>query len=184
MWPPLEKAAQDVRQTAHILANHNQQTSQQVRADLQEWLDHMLKRKPQLGPLSEAIDHFVQTTNRFAEGLFHCYNVPDLPATNNDLEQCFGSLRYHERRTTGRKRAVSTVIVRGESHTLAIVASSIRVFSAQDLRPRDQSRWRQLRNALSTRSFARCLQKRFRKDPVAYLADIEACLLHSEELSP
>jgi hypothetical protein len=61
----------------------------------------MLEEKSQLGSLSSAIDHFVRTTHSFEKGLFHCYDVSDLPATNNDLEQCFGSLRYHERRTTG-----------------------------------------------------------------------------------
>jgi hypothetical protein len=183
-WPALQKAAQDVRQVAHILANHNQETSQQVRARLQEWLDGIQQRKTQYSYLSNALNHFVHTTNHFAKGLFYCYDVPDLPSTNNDLEQCFGSLRYHERRTTGRKKAVSTIVVRGESHTLAVIASSTQVFSAQDLRPRDQNRWRHLRESLSTRSYARCLQRRFRKDPTAYLADIEACLLHSEQLSP
>ncbi len=28
-------------------------------------------------------------------GLFHCYAVPDLPRTNNDLEHYFGTARYH-----------------------------------------------------------------------------------------
>jgi len=38
-------------------------------------------------------------------GLFHCYDVPELPRTDNDLEQLLGSHRYHERRASGRKVA-------------------------------------------------------------------------------
>jgi len=34
---------------------------------------------------AKIIDHVVKTTRSFAPGLFHCYHVPDLPATNNGL---------------------------------------------------------------------------------------------------
>ena len=151
---------------------------------MQQLLDGMQEHKTDYGSLGEAMDHFVSTTNRFAKGLFYCYDVPDLPATNNDLEQCFGSVRYHERRTTGRKKVVPTLVVRGSARILATVASQTRVFSAQDLCPKDLKRWQHLRKTLSTRSYARCLQRRFRKDPAAYLADIEACLLLAPQLSP
>lgn len=34
----------------------------------------------------------------YGANLFHCYQIADLPRTNNALKQVFGSLRYHERR--------------------------------------------------------------------------------------
>jgi len=61
----------------------------------------MQEQKGQLGVLSTAIDHyFVEITDHFAAGLFHCYDMPALLRTNNDLEHCFGIARAHERRAT------------------------------------------------------------------------------------
>lgn len=174
-----------MQQAAHILANHEHGNGQQVRTSLQEWQDCMQQQKGQLGPqAAKALDQFVRTTRSFAPGLFHCYDVPGLPATNNDLEQCFGSVRYHERRTTGRKAPVPAVVVRGSVRLVATVASKTRLFSAQDLRPRDPHQWLLLRQQLSYRELTRCQQRRFRKDPLAYLTTIEARLLSSEAAPP
>jgi hypothetical protein len=174
-----------VHQVAAILANDEQLTGPQVRARLQRWLMWMQQQKAQLDQqAAKAIDHFVKTTHSFAPGLFHCYDIAGLPATNNDLEQCFGSVRYHERRTTGRKAAVPAVVVRGSARLVATVASKTRLFSAQDLRPRNPRQWLQLRQELSYREQTRCQQRRFRKDPVGYLAHLEAHLLSSEAAPP
>jgi hypothetical protein len=185
MFPAIEQTNALVHQAARILANHERGKSQQVRASLQEWLGGIQQQKAQLGPQeASAIDHVVRTTRSFAPGLFHCYDVPDLPATNNDLEQCFGSVRYHERRTTGRKATVPAVVVRGSVRIVATVACKTRLFSAQDLRPRDPHQWLQLRQELGSREQTRCLQRRFRKDPAGYLTHLEACLLTSEAAPP
>jgi hypothetical protein len=174
-----------VHQAAAILANPEYGNGQLVRARLQEWLVSIQEQKAQLGPLvAKAIEHLVRTTRSFAPGLFHCYTVPDLPATNNDLEQCFGSVRYHERRTTGRKAVVPAVVVRGSVRLVATVASKTRLFSAQDLRPRDPHQWQQLRQQLNSREQTRCQQRRFRKDSAGYLAHLEARLLSSEAAPP
>src|SRR5258705_9124550 len=64
-------------------------------------------------PLPGAVAHFGKVTASYAPGLFHCYDVADLPRTNNALEQSFGSVRAHERRATGRRGAVPGLAVRG-----------------------------------------------------------------------
>ena len=86
LWPPIKSAYGLVYQAAHILANQEEQTEAQVREAYLAWIKHMQKRKASLSLLSTAIDHFVEITESFASGLFHCYDVPDLPRTNNDLE--------------------------------------------------------------------------------------------------
>ena len=50
------------------------------------------------GQLGAAIDHFLKVTRSYGAGLFACYGVADLPRTNNELEQFFGSYRYHDRK--------------------------------------------------------------------------------------
>src|SRR5947209_13519039 len=124
MFPPIEQANAWIHRIAQILANAEHLPARKVRARLQHWLADLQAQKPQLDQEQvQIIDHVVKTTHSFAPGLFHCYHVPDLPATNNDLEQCFGSVRYHERRTTGRKACVPALVVRGSVRMVATVAS-------------------------------------------------------------
>jgi hypothetical protein len=133
----------------------------------------MTDQQVTLGGLAEAVAHFQKVTASYAAGLFHCYDVPDLPPTNNALEQCFGSVRYHERRTTGRKGAVPGLVVRGAVRVVATVATRERPFAAEELQLRDIAAWRDLRGQLAYRQDARCAQLRFRKDPAAYLQALE-----------
>jgi hypothetical protein len=65
------------------------------------------------GGLAESFDHSRKVTRSYRAGLFRCYDVDELPRTNNDLEQFFGSYRYHERRAGGRKVACPGTVVRG-----------------------------------------------------------------------
>ncbi len=130
-----------------------------------------------LGPLAEAFEHFCHITDNFAAGLFQCYDLAGLPRTNNELEHCFGVARVHERRATGRRGAIPGVVVRGSVRVMAAVVTPPLLFSVEDLRPRDYQRWRDLRRQLQQREEARRQQWRFRKNPAAYLAAIEARLL-------
>jgi hypothetical protein len=130
-----------------------------------------------LGELAEAFEHFCHITDNFAAGLFHCYDLTGLPRTNNELEHCFGVARVHERRATGRRGAIPGVVVRGSVRVMTAVTSKQQVFSVEELRLRDYQRWRELRRQLHQREEARRQQWRFRKNSVAYLAEIEARLL-------
>ena len=177
LWPPIKRAYELVYQAAHILANHEQQTGTQVREAYQSWIKHMQEQQVSLGTLSAAIDHFVEKTANFAPGLFHCYDVPDLPRTNNDLEHCFGVARAHERRATGRRGAIPGVVVRGSVRLMAVVVTKHEDLQASDLQPSDYQAWKQLRTQLQYRQEARRQQFRFRKDPAAYLVALEAQLL-------
>jgi len=82
-----------------------------------------------------------------------------------------------ERRATSRRGAIPGVVVRGSVRVMTAVKSREQVFSVEEVRPRDYQRWRELRHRLQQREEARRQQWRFRKNPAAYLADIEARLL-------
>jgi hypothetical protein len=111
------------------------------------------------------------------DGLFHCYDVPGLPRTNNGLEQYFGSARYHQRRASGRVHATAATVVRGSVRVIAATASRLRLFGEYDLRHPNLDRWTDLRHSLEVRHEARRQQGRFRQNPTAYLATLEATLL-------
>ena len=107
-------------------------------------------QKADMEPLGEAIEHFCHITDNFASGLFQCYDVEGLPPSNNDLEHCFGVARVHERRATGRRGAIPGVVVRGSVRVITAVVTKEQTFSAEELRPSDYQRWRDLRRTCSS----------------------------------
>jgi hypothetical protein len=173
LWPPIDVAFGWVHQAAHLLANADGLTGAQVRQQLSGLLGAISRWQAQAGSLADALEHFATVTRSYWSGLFHCYNVPDLPRTNNDLEQFFGAFRYQERRATGRKVAAPSLVVRGSARLLAAAVTRLRPYSASDLAACDRQAWRTLRASLDHRQQARVAQRRFRADPQAYLADLE-----------
>ena len=133
----------------------------------------MKRWQAQSGELAPAIEHFLKVTRSYWSGLFHCYDVPDLPRTNNDLEHLFGQHRYLERRITGRKGASSALVIRGSVRIVAAVMTRLRPFTADDLVPQSIYAWQSLRTELATARHKRTLQRRFRQNPETYLADLE-----------
>jgi hypothetical protein len=148
LWPPIKEAYALVYQAAHILANHEQQTGAQVREMYLDGVKNMQEQQASLGTLSTTIEHFVEISDTFAAGLFECYDVPDLPRSNNELEHCFGLARSHERRATGRGGAIAGVVVGGSVRLMAVLVSTREDLQAADLQPSDSRRWRQLRAQL------------------------------------
>lgn len=177
LWPPLQQAYGLVHQAAEILANQDKDTGTQVRERYLAFVAQMQAPHPDLESLSEALQHFGHLTNNFAAGLFQCYDVEGLPRTNNELEHCFGIARVHERRATGRRGAIPGVVVRGSVRVMAAVVTKQQIYTAEELRPRDHQRWRDLRRQLQQREEGRRQQFRFRKDPATYLTTLEAQLL-------
>jgi hypothetical protein len=137
----------------------------------------MARHRTELGPLAPAVSHFRKVTRSYWRGLFRCYEQLELPRTNNELEQCFGSVRYHERRVNGRKGAGSGLVVRGRVRLVAAVVTQRQRLNAEELRLRDRGAWRELRQDLEYRQEARRRQLRFRRDPQAYLHQLEELLL-------
>ena len=177
LWPPLQSAYKLVHQAVQILANQEQHTGTAVRERYLAKVRQIQERSADVEPLGEAIEHFCHITDNFAPGLFHGYDVKGLPRTNNDLEHCFGVARVHERRATGRRGAIPGVVVRGSVRVITAVVTKEQSFSAEELRPSDYQRWRDLRAHLQQCEETRRRQFRFRKDPASYLAALEAQLL-------
>jgi hypothetical protein len=179
LFTAIQQAYAWVHQAAHLLANAEQRDVETLKRDYQQLLSTMTQQQDQLGALAPAIAHFLKVTASYWDGLFVCYQVNDLPRTNNDLEQFFGSARHVERRATGRKRASPTLVIRGSVRIVAAGASRILSVSAADLRPSNITAWRALRQTLDYRHEGRRRQLRFRRDPQTYLASLEERLCRS-----
>ncbi len=51
----------------------------------------------------ECLHHFLQVTDSLRPQLIHCYDVPGLPRTNNDMEGFIRAIKTRYRRVSGRK---------------------------------------------------------------------------------
>jgi hypothetical protein len=178
LWPPLQTGYTLIHQAAHLLANQDKLDGATLRQAYQDqivtpWQVHEAPDDP----LAAAAATFAKVTASYWPNLFYCYDVPDLPRTNNDLEQFFGAARHLERRATGRKMASPAVVVRGAVRVVALMAARHQPFSTNELRPRDVAAWKTLRRRTDARHAARRVQARFRRNPVTYLADLETRLL-------
>jgi hypothetical protein len=179
LWPPIQAAYPFVHRAAHLLANHDQLEAAVLQQRYVDLLAELGLAQPRLGTLASAVTHFQKVTASYWPGLFHCYAVADLPRTNNDLEQYFGAARHLERRATGRKSASPALVVRGAVRVVAAVATRLQPLTAAELRPSDVHDWTALRQRVEARHATRRAQSRFRRDPHAYLASLEATFLKS-----
>jgi hypothetical protein len=179
MWPSIRIAYDWVHRAARLLENEDALTGSEVRRSMEDLLAEMRGEQATVDPLQPAVAHFLKVSASYWPGLFHCYDVPGLPRTNNVLEQFFGSVRYHHRRASGRIRASAGTVARGAVRALASATARLHPCGEYELRHPNLGRWRALRQSLERRQEARRQQGRFRKNPAAYLATLEFRLLKS-----
>jgi hypothetical protein len=161
-----------------LLANHDGLDAVTLRQAYHEQVLTPLRAYEAQGSLlAAAAAHCAKVTTSSWPGLFCCYDVPDLPRTNNDLEPYFGAARHRQRRATGRKGASPALVVRGAVRVGALMATRQHPLSAAELRPRDLAAWKALRQRIDARHHIPCAQARFRRTPAAYLATLEDQLL-------
>ena len=109
---PFAQTYQEVRQgaawlrdIAYILepAATHAVRGEQVAGQLRGYLDTVLRR-PDVTPTLYAFGrHLDKVSRSYWPGLFHCYDVPGLPRTNNELESHFRDTGRRLLRTTGQK---------------------------------------------------------------------------------
>jgi hypothetical protein len=165
------------QRAAPILTNEDQHPEVVGKQRRSGWLGALKRHRAAAGPLAPALAHCLKISRRYWPGLFHCSDIPDLPRTNNDLEQRCGAPRDHEWRTTGRQGAAPALVLHGSVQLLAATATRRRALAAWALSPEDVSDGKSLHHELDTRRQRRTLRRRFRRDPDAYLAQLETALL-------
>ena len=106
LWAPLQTAQSWLQRAAEVLANEEKADAATVEARYRELLEDVVAAKEDESVAAWATT-FYKVSRSYWRGLFHCYDMPEVPRTNNDLEQYFGKARHHERRATGHKSATS-----------------------------------------------------------------------------
>ena len=86
-------------------------------------------------------------------------------------------MRYHHRRCSGRKVAPASLVLRGSVQLIACVATHLTTWGAEQLATVSIKDWRSLRSQLEQHRIHRVEQRRFRRSPADYLANLESQLL-------
>jgi hypothetical protein len=172
LFEPIRPAFELVHRAASVLGNEAGAGGAVVRRRLDAVVRRMSALAERGGAMAAGLAHFAKVYRSYRPGLFHCYDVAGLPRTNNDLEQLFGTVRHCERRCSGRKVGSPGLVVRHGVRLVACVMTKAGEVPAEGL-PAEPGRWRELRSRLDGRRESRRQQCRFRRDPAAYLRELE-----------
>jgi hypothetical protein len=99
----LQQGAEWLRKIAQILDPSEPVSGAEVSKKLREYLDELLsppKGSPLLGSFCGHLD---AVSRSYGSGLFHSYDLPEVPRTNNGLESHFRDTQRRLLRTTGQK---------------------------------------------------------------------------------
>jgi hypothetical protein len=84
----------------------------QVQAEWQAYLDQIVEESQATPPLLEWGAKIIKVSKSYAPGLFHTYDVPGLPRTNNDRESEFRDVTRRLLSTTGQVGAAKRLLLR------------------------------------------------------------------------
>jgi hypothetical protein len=161
-------------------------TGTQIRARVEAYLDQVAAACTG-GDLATwlrpKVEHLVTVLRRLGPGLYHCYDVPGLPRTDNDLEQFYRRVKADQRRITGHKRADAFVVRVGGFAVYATAAETAPTASLlQALASVPADAWQRERTILRANQERQTKMWRFRLHRAAYLADLEDRWIHLSEL--
>jgi hypothetical protein len=113
-YTELRQAADWLEHVADLLDPEGKphRSGAEVKQELFAYLDDIQQQSQHSPRLSRFHDKIRQTSLNYASGLFHCYDVPGLPRTNNDRESEFRDLNRRLLSTTSQKGLVKRIIHR------------------------------------------------------------------------
>jgi hypothetical protein len=158
----LRQAGDWLQQLAALLdpAGKPSRTGAQVRGEFEAYLAQIEQDSADTPRLHEFSAAIAKVSRSYAAGLFHTYDVPGLPRTNNDRESEFRNLNRRLLRTTGQKGLTRRILQRAGAwellphlSTLADTAAALARVATPDLQ-QEQQRVREHRGRfrLHTRS--------------------------------
>ncbi|MCP4127663.1 MAG: hypothetical protein GY753_11440, partial [Gammaproteobacteria bacterium] len=146
--------------------------SSTVQAQLHAYLLQLQRRSDLDSTLTSFRQHLHNLTKRYAPGLFHCYDIPGLPRTNNDTESLFGRVRRQTLLTSGPYHARQRLHEQGAWLLFDIVPNLQE--QVQCLQRTSLAEWRHERQRICSHLSTFSDGRRFRRHPLKYLTGLEA----------
>ena len=150
-----------------------------VGARLDRWREHMRSRLTD-GSLSqleqECLSECLQVLANLRPHLVQCYDRPDFPRTNNDMERSIRGLKTQYRRVSGRKNWNAYLLRHGRSVAYAAwweQDTAHQQHLHQQASRLDRVRWRELRRDTSRAQSEQLTRFRFRHKRQSLLASLE-----------
>lgn len=149
------------------------QTGAEVAQAVERYLDSLRAMQDLYVEDEAIIEHIIRRTEAWAPGLYVCYDEPQIPRTNNEMEQHIGALKRQRRRITGRKATADYVVRHGpyvmlhdESETVEEILTRFRTVSYETF-CQERERFRE-GHAVQSRI------RSFRRDAAGFLERTEA----------
>jgi hypothetical protein len=125
--------------------------------------------------LQEKAAYVATVLRRLGDGLYHGYDVPGLPRTDNDLEHFYRQLKAGERRATGHRRSDAFVVRVGGFAAYAVAArTGSEAALCTQLATVTATACQCARAALRATQQRQVQMHRFHLRPDRYLRDLEA----------
>jgi hypothetical protein len=125
--------------------------------------------------LRPALTHLVTILRRLGDGLYQCYDGPDLPRTDNGLEQFYRRVKACERRITGHRRSDQFVMRVGSAAIYAVAAGEqSEAILLRQIAGVDAVVWQAERAKLRAHQERQTTMRRFRLRRDTFLTDLEA----------
>ena len=153
-----------------------------VHAQLEAYLEQLDQRTDLDAPLRAFRKHLRALTKRYAPGLFHCYDIPGLPRTNNDTESLFGRVRRQTLLTAGPYHAQQRLHEQGAWLLFEVVTNEHE--QVQRLQCVSLEDWRAERKRMRAHQAPFTDDRRFRRQSPKYLAELEARAAEIARLQP
>ena len=147
-------------------------TTRQVKREVNQFLKRLEQEAAQRPDETKVITSIVKAVHHRWWGLFTCYQIANVPASNNDLETFFKNMKHHQRRITGRKSVQEFILRYGPFAAFIDYAESFDDLLAR-LRQVESKDFKQARQVLQKVQLRLKKLYRFRHHPDKYFHDLE-----------
>lgn len=147
-------------------------TARQVKQEVNQFLKKLEQEAVRSPSEAKVIACIVKAVRHRWWGLFTCYQIADVPSSNNDLETFFKDMKHHQRRITGRKSVQEFILRYGPFAAFIDYTESFDDLLAR-LRQVKSKDFKQARQALQKVQLRLKKLYRFRHHPDLYFRDLE-----------
>lgn len=147
-------------------------TARQVKQGVNQFLKRLEQLATERPDEAKVVACIVKSVRHRWWGLFTCYQIANVPSSNNDLETFFKDMKHHQRRITGRKSVQEFILRYGPFAAFIDYTESFDDLLAR-LRQVKSTNFKQARQALQKVQLRLKKLYRFRHHPDLYFRDLE-----------